>query len=80
LDEVIVHGWDIAVSSGQPFSTEPHLLQAAYGFVQSIVAGKPQGSPGLFGPPVPVAEDAPLFDRFIGLTGRNPAWRAGDSA
>ena len=78
LDELIVHGWDIAVASGQPFSTEPHLLEAAYGFVQSTVARLPQGSPGLFGPPVPVPDDGPLFDRFIGLTGRNPAWRAGD--
>jgi uncharacterized protein (TIGR03086 family) len=74
LDEVIVHGWDIAVASGQSFSGEPQLLGAAYGFVQSAVARNPQGSPGLFGPPVPVADDAPLLDRLIGLTGRDPAW------
>jgi hypothetical protein len=29
---------------------------------------------GLFGPPVPVPADAPLLDRVIGLTGRDPAW------
>jgi uncharacterized protein (TIGR03086 family) len=79
LDEVIVHGWDIAVASGQPFSGEPQLLEAAYGFVQSAVARNPQGSPGLFGPPVPVPDDAPLLARLIGLTGRDPGWRAPDS-
>ena len=77
LNEVVVHGWDIAVSSGQRFACEPRLLEAAYGFVQSTVAQHPHGSPGLFGPPVPVADDAPLLDRLIGLTGRDPAWSAG---
>jgi hypothetical protein len=49
LNEVIVHGWDIAVSSGQPFACEPHLLEAVYGFVQSTVTQYPDGRPGLFG-------------------------------
>lgn len=75
LDEVVVHGWDIAVASGQEFDCDPYLLQAAYEFVRASVAENPQGSPGLFGPPVPVAVDAPLLDRVIGLTGRDPSWR-----
>jgi hypothetical protein len=45
--------------------------------VQSAVAQNPYGSPGLFGPPVPVPDDAPLLARLLGLTGRDPAWRAG---
>lgn len=77
LDEVVVHGWDIAVASGQPFSCEPRLLEAVYGFVQPTAAQSPQGTPGLFGPPVPVPDDAPLLDRLLGLTGRDPAWRNG---
>jgi uncharacterized protein (TIGR03086 family) len=80
LDEVVVHGWDIAVSSGQPYACEPALAQAAYAFVQASVARNPHGTPGLFGPPVPVPDDAPLLDRLIGLTGRDPAWRANGSA
>jgi uncharacterized protein (TIGR03086 family) len=74
LNEVVVHGWDIAVSSGQHFECDPHLLEAAYGFVQASVARNPEGSPGLFGPPVPVADSAPLLDKLIGLTGRDPGW------
>lgn len=35
LDEVIVHGWDIAVASGQSFACDdPSLVRAAYEFVQ----------------------------------------------
>jgi uncharacterized protein (TIGR03086 family) len=77
LDEVVLHGWDIAAASGQSFSSDPQLLEAAYGFVQSAVNENPQGTPGLFGPPVPVPDDAPLLDRLLGLSGRDPAWRAG---
>jgi len=75
LDEVIVHGWDIAVSSGQPFDCDVALVEAALGFVTPTVGRSPKGTPGLFGPPVPVAVDAPLLDRLIGLTGRDPSWR-----
>lgn len=74
LDEVIVHGWDIAAASGQNFTCPTELLEAAYGFLQVSVAENPQGTSGLFDAPVPVVEDAPLAGRVIGLTGRNPSW------
>jgi hypothetical protein len=64
-------------ATGQDFTCDPELVEAAYAFVQSAVAQNPNGSAGLFGPPVPVPDDAPLIDRLIGLTGRDPAWRAG---
>jgi uncharacterized protein (TIGR03086 family) len=76
LDEIVVHGWDIAVASGQSYACEPQLAQATYAFVQASVAQNPHGTPGLFGPPVPVPDNAPLLDRLIGLAGRDPAWRA----
>jgi uncharacterized protein (TIGR03086 family) len=75
LDEVVVHGWDVAVASRQPFTCDPDLLEAVYGFVRSSAEENPDGTPGLFGPPVPVPDDAPLLDRVIGLAGRDPAWR-----
>ena len=33
LDELIVHGWDISVSSGQPMETDPVLVAAATSWV-----------------------------------------------
>jgi uncharacterized protein (TIGR03086 family) len=74
-NEVVVHGWDIAAATGHAYACEPELLQAAYAFVQPTVAQNPNGTPGLFGPPVRVPDDAPLLDRLIGLTGREPAWQ-----
>ena len=74
LDEVIVHGWDLAVSTGQPYASSESDVEAALGFVRETVARNPQGTPGLFGPPVSVPDDAPPLDRLIGLTGRDPKW------
>ena len=77
LDEVVVHGWDLATATGQPYSVEQTQLEAVHGFVRSSAEQNPDGTPGLFAAPVAVADDAPLLDRVIALAGRDPAWRAG---
>jgi uncharacterized protein (TIGR03086 family) len=78
LNEVIVHGWDIAIASGQSVTSEPHLVQAAHECVQATVTQNPNSSPGMFGPPVPMPNDAPLLYRLIALPGRDPAWHPPD--
>jgi uncharacterized protein (TIGR03086 family) len=79
INEVVVHGWDIAAATGHAYAGEPELIQAAYAFVQPTAAENPEGTPGLFGPPVAVPETAAQLDQLIGLTGRDPAWRPDDS-
>ena len=75
LDELVVHGWDVARASGQDFDEDRESLEAVHGFVkQSAGAGQEASRDGLFGPEVPVPDDAPLLDRIIGLTGRDPHW------
>ena len=71
LDEVVIHGWDLARATGQPFAPDPTLLEAVHGFVAQFGDERP---PGLFGPIVPVPADASLLDRVVGLTGRDPGW------
>jgi uncharacterized protein (TIGR03086 family) len=73
LDELVLHGWDLARATGQPYEPDPADVTAILGFVESF--GSPEGTPGLFGPAVPVPDDAPAFDRALGLSGRDPAWR-----
>ena len=75
INEVVVHGWDLAVATGQGYACPPDLTATAHGFVQATADQAPDGTPGLFGPPVAVPDDAPLLDRLLGLTGRDPAWR-----
>jgi len=74
-DEVVLHGWDVAVASGQAYQPPSEMVEIAHDFVQNVVARNPDGTPGLFGPPVPVADDAPLLARLLGLSGRHPDWR-----
>jgi len=80
INEVVVHGWDLAEATGQDYACDGDLVQAASSFVQSVVAQNPDGSSGLFGPPVAVPQDAPPLDRLIGLTGRDPGWRPGGNS
>src|SRR5215216_3391244 len=71
LDELLVHGWDVAVATGQSYDATDDEAAAAIQFVSSFDAPR-DGS--LFGPVVPVAGDAPALDRLLGLTGRDPGW------
>jgi uncharacterized protein (TIGR03086 family) len=72
LDEVLVHGWDLAVATGQHYTADPASVAACTEFAAQAAAQGP--TPGLFGSPVPVPDDAPPLDRLLGLTGRDPAW------
>jgi uncharacterized protein (TIGR03086 family) len=75
LDELVVHGWDVARATGQTYESDPATLEAVRGFVAQFSEPGMEGArEGLFGPPVDVPDDAPLLDRVIGLTGRDPGW------
>jgi uncharacterized protein (TIGR03086 family) len=78
LDEIVVHGWDVARATGQPYDCDTPSLEAVNAFVsQFSEPGMEEARAGLFGPVVEVPDDAPLLDRVIGLTGRDPAWSPG---
>jgi uncharacterized protein (TIGR03086 family) len=75
LDEVVLHGWDLARATGQDFRCDPASAEAVLGFTERTAQPDQAASrTGLFGPVVPVAEDAPTFDRALGFAGRDPAW------
>jgi uncharacterized protein (TIGR03086 family) len=75
-DEVLVHGWDLAVATGQDYDADPAVLAAVLHQVSMMTQpGMEQLRDGQFGPVVPVPADAPVLDRVLGLTGRNPSWR-----
>ena len=75
LNELVVHGWDVARASGQDYDVDPVSLEAAHGFVAQFSGpGQEASRAGLFGPVVDVAADAPLLDRVIGMSGRDPGW------
>jgi len=75
LDELVLHGWDLARGTGQSFACDPASTQAVFEFTSQAAEPEQAASrEGLFGPVVDVPAEAPLFDRALGLSGRDPAW------
>ncbi|HEX2272626.1 MAG TPA: TIGR03086 family metal-binding protein [Acidimicrobiales bacterium] len=72
LDELVIHGWDLAKATGQPADYVGPGLDTVLEMVRQFRMG---GIEGLFGPEVPVSADAPLLDRILGLAGRDPRWQ-----
>lgn len=72
LNEMLVHGWDLAKATGQPADYDGPELEALHAL---LVGFRDNAVEGIFGPEVKVPEDAPLFDRVLGLTGRDPDWQ-----
>lgn len=71
LDEVVLHGWDLARATGQEYVLDAATAASCLEFVQQF---DPAGTPGLFGPAVTVPDDAPVLDRLVARAGRDPRW------
>jgi uncharacterized protein (TIGR03086 family) len=75
LDELVMHGWDLAKATGQPFDVDPASAAVVLAFTAESARPEHAGMrDGLFGPVVPVPDDAPDFDRALGYAGRDPNW------
>ncbi|HEY0639627.1 MAG TPA: TIGR03086 family metal-binding protein [Pseudonocardiaceae bacterium] len=72
VGELVVHGRDLARATGHEVSWDDELLAYVLG---EVARSAGQGRElGVYGPEVPVPADAPLLDRVLGLTGRDPRW------
>ena len=72
LDEVAIHGWDLAVATGQPYEPDDATAAAVHGFL--VESRKEPVPESLFGPVVDLSSDTPVFEQALGLSGRDPAW------
>lgn len=70
--EFVLHGWDVATATGQPFTVPEPLAAAVLTSVESIAGMGRDG--GWFGPAVEVPADAPTLARALAASGRNPGW------
>jgi uncharacterized protein (TIGR03086 family) len=75
LWEYQVHGWDLARATGQPWTPPEEAAERSLRFAPGMLTPDYQGPGKPFADPVPVPDDAPAFDRLLGLSGRNPDWR-----
>ncbi|BBJ40285.1 TIGR03086 family metal-binding protein [Streptomyces antimycoticus] len=74
LDELLIHGWDLARATGQPYDCDARSAEAIIGWLSAFP--DEQRPDGAFGPMVSVPDDAPPLDRAVALSGRDPKWQA----
>lgn len=74
LNELVLHGWDLAVATGQEYRCSDPDAQALLEFADDF---DPAGTPGMFGPALDVDDDAPAFHRVLARTGRDPGSQRG---
>lgn len=75
LDEIVLHAWDLARGTGQPYQQDPATLEACLAAMTAMYPpDNLDGRKGIFEPPVPVLDDAPLVDRVVAYSGRDPGW------
>ena len=67
--EMVVHAWDLAAATTQSVDWDQELLTENLSFVRATFASS-EARGANFGPPVPVADDAPTIDRLVGFLGR----------
>lgn len=75
LNELVVHGWDLAKATGQPYACDRATEEQTFAFL--TVSAEPEheaGRAGVFGPVVDVPAEKSLLERAIGLSGRDPEW------
>lgn len=74
LNELVVHGWDLARATGQDYPTDPEAVAVAIEFMGQDADDPSRVEGAAFGPVVPVADDRPAIEKAVGLSGRNPGW------
>jgi len=66
--DVLVHGWDLAVATGQDYTIDLHLMQACRQVIEPQLEAF--RSAGALGPEVAVPADASAQAQFLALLGR----------
>lgn len=75
LDELVLHGWDLARAIGRDYDAGDDEIEACIGFVAPTAEpGQEAMRQGIFGPVVDVPADAPRLHQLLGLAGRDPSW------
>lgn len=71
-DELVLHGWDLAATIGQPYEPGTEELDVIEPFIEEAAA-RPTVE-GLWGPSVDVEPASSRFEQLLALSGRDPNW------
>ena len=71
-DELVLHGWDLAATIGQPYEPGTEELDVIEPFMEETAAEP--AAKGLWGPSFNVEPAFSRFERLLALSGRDPNW------
>jgi len=69
--ETLVHGWDVAVATGQPEEADPAVVAPVLAAMQRFLPAEPRGGPIPFAAPVPPRDEAGPTERLAHWCGRS---------
>jgi uncharacterized protein (TIGR03086 family) len=67
--DMLVHGWDLAVATGQPTDLDGRLAAHVLGFAQQALA-TPESRAGRIGPALAAPADASVTGELVAFLGR----------
>lgn len=70
-EELVIHGWDLAKATGQPFTATDGDLEVVSGFFEQF---GPEQRGGGYAPEVATSADGSELDHLIAVSGRDPGW------
>ena len=75
LDEVVLHGWDLARAIGADYAvTDEHVDVLRRFLERGLEPDLRAMRDGMFGPPLPYDDTMAAFDRVLAMAGRDPGW------
>jgi uncharacterized protein (TIGR03086 family) len=78
LTDAVVHGWDLAVATGQDATIDDRVAGPLLAGAQAAITDdlrQPAGARAVFAQPVPVDPDSPAGERLVAFLGRSPQFR-----
>jgi uncharacterized protein (TIGR03086 family) len=73
IQEILVHGWDLATATGPPVELDPELAEFALAFAHRALPPEPRGTAEIpFGPVVPAPPGAGPYTQLATYLGRTP--------
>ena len=72
IAELVLHGWDLAAATGQPYTVKDEAATAALAAVEANAELYRQYKG--FADPVTLPDGAHVLDRVLALSGRDPHW------
>jgi uncharacterized protein (TIGR03086 family) len=76
LEELVIHGWDVARATGQAYECDDAELDIVNGFVAQIANAAPAVRGDAYAGPVAVSDGLPYLERLVAASGRDPHWTA----